>query len=1021
MMGVNNFHFRKSLVAQACAVGLVFTFPALAAEKTEIEKVPSKTAKKMTAKDKTGTSEIEVIEVQGVRGSLVRSLNNKRYAQEILDTISAEDIGQLPDENIAEAMQRIAGISLTRADDGEGQAVQIRGDSSNNIEIDGQSVVGSNIDSPRAVNLQDMPSELFSKVEVLKASTADRIEGSLGGTVNLVTNKPLGVKKDNLNSVNLKAKYHELADEVSPDVTLFKVKNWRDTAYGDFGLLVNLNVKEVVSRDEAFGAATWGGAPSRWTVYTGLSEARGNWFTGNKKNPYDADLDPNQDGVSDENDIFYVPNLWKVYANEKSSDRIGSNVTLQWQPNERANLWLSGSYSKREDEFNNQFFSMQANTGTPGGNQWDPANKYLSFPLASGNPVFEHVNSTDKGDFYVMTAGRMGGVQTIMGGSPAVGSEESDTYQFTLGGDYELTEQLFMSAVLSSSRSVTDRNTSQLLMTHDYNGNGRIQENDFAAVLDFDERNVDFANITYYDAPLNTTNLVEMDPTDLTFDRLNYRQLQRNAVDVENTSDAFQLDFEYELDSAITSVQFGYRYAERASKRQRFMAGHSVNPNGVYVGDQLILPHIGNVPVFDESNQTSVDLTQCHTQINTELDGFSGSLPSTWLGTNCDSQFIAEYFGIPDIRAKDPATGDYYYQRNGQRYNNVDVEEATNALYFRANFFTEFFNTGVDFVGNFGVRYVTTDVTGIGWVDSKEQDGSNFEQVAIKSDYAHTLPSLNANWLLTDETILRFAWSKNLARPSLNQVAPSLRLNYVDDPEAFGYDGTGTAGNPALKPRTAENVDLSFEWYFADDALLSAAVFYKDIANVSARLPDQEFTINDETFLVNQWKNIGSTYLKGYELAWQQSFKFLPGLLKHTGINFNYTHPVESETLTDGQGDGLVKEGHSEDNVNLAFFYDDNTLSMRFAYVYRSEYVRNYEAVLGYGRTNDDYRVPQIVDEYGQLDFSANYKFTKNLKVNLSITNLTDEHHTWYLKHKQMTDRIADFGRKANLSIQYKF
>ena len=1018
-------HLTLSPIAKALILAIGFSSTnALAFEQTESKQAEQQSVSKSTEQKKKNseiTEDIEVIEVLGIKGSIQESLNNKRYAEEILDSISAEDIGQMPDENIAEALQRVSGISLTRADDGEGQSVQIRGDSSNNIEINGQTVVGSG-ENPRAVNLQDIPSELFSKIEVLKTSSADRIEGSIGGTVNLSTKKPLDIQKDRLTSVTAKAKYHELADKTTPDVTIFNASNWRNTSLGDFGLNLTLNAKEVYTRDEAFGAATWNGAPSRWTVYTGLSSARdSSHFSDTSRNPYDANLDPNQDGVSDENDIFYVPNLWKVYANEKESERIGANFTLQWQPSNEIDLWLGGSYTHREDELTNQSFSMQANTGTPQGNAWDPANTYLSFPLESGMHHFEKVNSTGQGDFYAMTAGRLGGVNTVMGASPAVGTDKAETYQFTLGGEFDLTDVLVMSSEFSTSESTSDKETSQLLMSHDYNGDNTIKNNDFAAVVDFDERNSDFAFIDYYNAPLDTNNFVEIDPSDPNFEKLNYRQLQRNATDVKNTSDALRVDFKYDLDSLITSLQFGYRYANRTAERVRYMAGHSGNPDGIYEDNRLVLPHIANVPVNDPDNQISVDLAQCHTQAKTSLDEFSGNIPSTWLATDCDSKFIEEYFNLPNIRAINPNTGDPYYQRNGQRYNNMDVEEETNAIYLRANFFTDFFNTGINLVGNIGVRYVTTDITGKGWIDAEDDTNYNFEQITVHEDYNHTLPSLNANWLLSDTTILRFAWSKNIARPSLNQVSPSFNLNYAENPDELGYTGTGNAGNPALKPREAENVDLSFEWYFKNDGLLSVAFYYKDISNLAELLPNQELVIGDETFLVNQWQNIGSTYVKGFELGWQQSFNFLPGLLKNTGINFNYTHPIESETLVDGQGDPLVKEGHSEDNINTTLYYDDRKFSMRLAYAYRSEYVRDYQATLGYGRVFDPYRIPQYVDAYGQFDFYANYKVSNKLRFNFSVTNLTDEHATWYLKHKQMTDRVSYTGRKANLSVQYKF
>lgn len=190
------------------------------------------------AKDKPinkANDDIEVISVKGVRGSVVQSINDKRFSETIKDSISAEDIGQLPDENIAEALQRITGIQMSRAADGEGTSIQIRGISDNNVEINGQSTTGSGAD--RNINFQDIPSELFSAIEVYKAPTSDQIEGSLGGTINLKTHRPLKIKNDQVGNVTVKAKYNELSDETAPDFNGFFSKNIRDTGFGDFSTL----------------------------------------------------------------------------------------------------------------------------------------------------------------------------------------------------------------------------------------------------------------------------------------------------------------------------------------------------------------------------------------------------------------------------------------------------------------------------------------------------------------------------------------------------------------------------------------------------------------------------------------------------------------------------------------------------------------------------------------------------------------------------------------------------------------
>lgn len=203
-----------------------------------------------------------VIVVSGIRESIESSIDEKRRADTIKDTITAEDIGQLANENISEALQRIAGVQVTRSDDGEGQAVQIRGLSDNNVQINGETVSGTAAD--RGVNFQDLPPELFSGVEILKAQTADSIEGSLGGTINLKTRAPLSGRKDLIVNLNATQKFADVGGLSNQDANLLVIKQWRDTGIGDFGILLNFGYKETASVAEVYGGGDFDDAPAIW-------------------------------------------------------------------------------------------------------------------------------------------------------------------------------------------------------------------------------------------------------------------------------------------------------------------------------------------------------------------------------------------------------------------------------------------------------------------------------------------------------------------------------------------------------------------------------------------------------------------------------------------------------------------------------------------------------------------------------------------------------------------------------------
>lgn len=146
--------------------------------------VPAVSAQEASAED-----DLEVIEVSGIRASLTSALAEKRDAPNLIEVIKADDVGKLPDQNLAEVLENITGVQITRTA-GIGTGVQIRGSNANRVEINGVSTVGSGA-GRNGISFEDINASIISAVEVTKASQAKTIEGSIGGTVNLRTIRPL--------------------------------------------------------------------------------------------------------------------------------------------------------------------------------------------------------------------------------------------------------------------------------------------------------------------------------------------------------------------------------------------------------------------------------------------------------------------------------------------------------------------------------------------------------------------------------------------------------------------------------------------------------------------------------------------------------------------------------------------------------------------------------------------------------------------------------------------------------------
>jgi TonB-dependent receptor len=183
--------------------------------------------------DETQDSHMEVMQVSGIYKSMSKSLSEKRYADSIVDTINADDIGKFPDENLAESLQRITGVSISRQD-GEGQQVSIRGlgPSFNKVTLNGRTATSGT--GSRSFSFDLLASELVSSLEVVKSPTADLDEGGLGGTINVNTAKPLDYDEFKF-VASAKGVYNDLSDDWGPQASALISNTFADNTLGFLG------------------------------------------------------------------------------------------------------------------------------------------------------------------------------------------------------------------------------------------------------------------------------------------------------------------------------------------------------------------------------------------------------------------------------------------------------------------------------------------------------------------------------------------------------------------------------------------------------------------------------------------------------------------------------------------------------------------------------------------------------------------------------------------------------------------
>lgn len=996
-----------------------------------------------------------VIVVSGVRQSIESAIDEKRQATEIKDVINAEDIGQLANDNIAEALQRITGVQVNRGNDGEGKQVQVRGLSENNVTINGALTSGTgDVDlsngNDRSVNFQDLPAELFAGVEILKALTADQIEGSLGGTINLQTRAPLSGKRNLIVNLSGTQKFSDVGDLSRQDANAFLQKKFLDTPLGDFGVILNVGYKEIASYAYVYGGNEVYDSPGIWTRRTGdvdppaslgnnQSAANYNFFQlanipnavggGSQPNPYRyAFDDPNGDGLSDANDVYYIPGAFGVSERFRDDTRRSFNGTLQWQPASNLDVRFDVVLTDLDQLLTGANMNLVSNV---------PRSGYLSSGPAA---TFEQLGTTpDFGDVYVLTAGRLASFTTRVGAAPSINETARNSQQYSLEATWDVAPNFSIFAKGATSRGkATTLNFGQLSASIEQQGgaNPRFNAQDFYNIVDFNLGDNLIPNVTFYEDPFPSTaygvtsvvpedQLVVLNPGDLSYERYRYRQYQRNAADTKNTDDSFRIDATWEPDmSFFESFQAGFRWGDRSFSRARYENANEGGGAAAILGDGVRDPvqsvNVWAVPLNPASTSdaglsaTSTFLSQCITTAGDPsiLARYGGNIPMTFGSTaGCDISAVQDYFNLFDIRAVNPDSGAGYYEVVDERFR---VTESTLAGYLQANFRTQLGT--VPMFGNVGLRYVETETTSSGYLINPGTPRS-YSTVTFKNTYDDWLPSANLNFSLSKDVIARLAYSRTLGRPALNQISPGLELTRSDvDPDFAGF---GVAGNPFLNPVHSDNFDASLEWYYGKASYLSLAAFIKNIDSTIFRDPvPAPYDINGEVFSVTTFRNFGGTKLKGIELGMAHAFTYLPGLLQYLGVTGNFTYIDENSDLKDQEGDQIGRRGLSKYTYNAAAYYDDKRLNLRLAYNWRSEFTRREIVQLGFARPE---ALPEIEAARGQLDFSARFKVNRNLRFTFDAVNLTDTGSFRYLKYEQLVNYVSLAGRKFNLGVAVSF
>ena len=321
----------------------------------------------VAAQEAKPVEEMEEVVVSGIRASLRNALEVKRESMQVVDAISAEDIGDFPDKNIGEALQRVPGVQISRQD-GEGRGVSIRGADPSliRVELNGVSALSLTVGGGRDVDFRDLPVEFVSRVEVVKTPTPEMTEGGIG-TVRVITRKPLD-DVDGYLAGSLQGVYSDLADSTDPKAALIGSKAFLD---GTLGVLLSAQYETR-------------------HIYSNNARTTG-WLTRAPTAPGTAGATPGRGtDVNADGTLDWIPDIPRYIIDRRETDRQAFNGVVQWKPSDDFELYLDSTYSKGREEVSGMLMQLAGATGlidyansTVGGD-----NTVNHIELTGTNPLF---------------------------------------------------------------------------------------------------------------------------------------------------------------------------------------------------------------------------------------------------------------------------------------------------------------------------------------------------------------------------------------------------------------------------------------------------------------------------------------------------------------------------------------------------------------------------------------------------------------------------------------------------------
>ncbi|WMJ68234.1 TonB-dependent receptor [Stenotrophomonas sp. 24(2023)] len=880
------------------AILSTLSLPTLALAQQGGSQAPAPTSTQQAAEQPTATN-LDTVVVTALRQSLQTAQSMKQEAEMVVDSIVAEDIGKLPDNSVADALQRVTGVQIAQGTQGETTGVVIRGLPNVISTLNGREIFSS---SGRGYAFQNLPATAIKSLNVYKSSEASLPLGGIAGLVDIELRRPLDF--DGLQIAGTATGTHsKYGGDIDPSASLLLSNRW-DTDAGEFGAMINAG---YIGKRYAYDAV-WGDFPKVLN---------------------------NSDGTpmrTASGDLIAAPNGWGAAYNQGDRKRSAFNYALQWKPSERTEVYVEGLYDYVRDNYDQAFFFTFPVGVVPPSQLQVGNNCYanqLAGPLA-GQTICDATSGTWTGDTYAASSTqahkqRGQDIQNAIGFKWR-GDQLQLSTEFTRTSGYYRDENFIIDTFLRGP------------ITTVWDGTGGQHQN------------------------WSLAGNPAMDPS-----RFYLNGLFQTWGQSRGEENSWRGDGRFEfLEGPIANLQFGLRYADRNASARGSVEINTPPPGGAGSGNITATPNPANqvVNLFPASGFF------CSKGGNAALNQSFLTPCYDYLIGNADA--LRAYYGLPaGLPGENP--GRFF-----------DIQERKSAGYLQAKYDFELFGLRVD--GLVGVRAekIKRELNAF----SFDASTGVYSAITRNTQDTNTLPNASLNLHFNEAWQLRFVAAKTLSYPDFGALNPSISLN----PGTVNRAGVASSGNPDLSPIKSTNYDASLEWYFSPVGYASAGVFYRDI-NGYIQNYITNVNIGGQAYELSSPQSAGSGHLQGVELAYQQTFDFLPGAWSGLGAQLNYTY-IEGNTRSPEFIGGPVisrpLQNVSKNNYNAVLFYENFGLSARLAYGYRSRYIDFFTQPTVAG-TEDQ------VEPASSLDFSVSYDVTPRTTVVFSATNLLGNnlHQYW--------------------------